>query len=96
LVIKENDKKGSKKITRKTDKGGRLSGSAPFNKEEKMFIWNYFIDLIKKKTCSVCGKRERIVISFKDRTFCVECYKNMAFSQKNKEWRANRGNSSLD
>jgi hypothetical protein len=85
LVIKENDKKGSKKITRKTDKGG--SSPAPPNKEERMFIWNYFIDLIKKKTCSVCGKRERIVISFKDRTFCAECYKNMVFSQKNKEWR---------
>jgi hypothetical protein len=87
LVIKENNKKGSKEITRKTDKGGRLSGSAPFNKEEKMFLLEYLKDLIKKKTCSVCGKRERIVISFKDRTFCVECYKNMAFSQKNKEWR---------
>jgi len=87
LVIKENDKKGSKKITRKTDKGGRLSGSAPFNKEEKMFIWEYLKDLIRKKTCCICGKRERVMISFKDRTFCVECYKNMAFSQKNKEWR---------
>jgi len=61
-----------------------------------MLLLEYLKDLIKKKTCSVCGKRERVMISFKDRTFCVECYKNMAFSQKNKEWRANRGNSSLD
>ena len=61
-----------------------------------MLLLEYLKDLIKKKTCSVCGKRERVMISFKDRTFCVECYKNMAFSQKNKEWKANRGNSSLD
>ncbi len=55
--------------------------------EKRMFIWNYFIDLIKKKTCSICGKKERLVIWFKGKAFCVECYKNMAFSQKNKEWR---------
>jgi len=60
---------------------------APPDKEKKMFIWEYLKDLIKKKTCSICGKKERLVIWFKGKAFCVECYKNMAFSQKNKEWR---------
>jgi hypothetical protein len=60
---------------------------APPDKEKKMFIWEYLKDFIKKKTCCICGKRERTMIVFRDRTFCAECYKNMVFSQKNKEWR---------
>jgi len=52
-----------------------------------MFIWEYLKDLVKKKTCSVCGKRERIMISFDKKYFCVECYRNIYFSQQYKEWR---------
>jgi hypothetical protein len=55
---------------------------APPDKEKKMFIWEYLKDFIKKKTCCICGKRERVMIISRIKHSALSAIKTWRFLNK--------------
>lgn len=41
------------------------------------YVLSYLRELITKKQCSICGKREKFVILYHGQRYCVECWKRM-------------------
>jgi len=41
------------------------------------YVLAYLREMLKKKRCAVCGKRERMMILYKGWYFCDECWKRL-------------------